>query len=164
MLGDTTLPSVAGLDLQAIDEIDDVVEAPAGTGSDAASGDGDSQMGLAGAGTADQHGVALLGDEAAAGEIVDQRLVDGGALELEVLKVLGERQFSDGELILDRAGLLLTDLGVEQVADNGRGFVLALDSGRHDLVEGGLHAVELELTHEVEELSTFHQMVLLRLS
>jgi hypothetical protein len=30
------------------------------------------------------------------------------------------------------------------------GFVLALPSGRHDLVEGGLHAVELELTHEVE--------------
>jgi hypothetical protein len=28
MLGDTTLPSVAGLDLQAIDEVDDVVEAP----------------------------------------------------------------------------------------------------------------------------------------
>jgi hypothetical protein len=43
-------------------------------------------------------------------------------------------------------------------------FVLAFDSGRHDLVEGGLHAVELELAYEVEQLSTFHQMVLLRLS
>jgi len=126
MLSDTTLPSVAGLDLQAVDEVDHVVEATAGTGSDAASGNGDGQMGLAGAGTADQHGIALLGDEATAGEITDQRLVDGGALELEVLQVLGKRQLGDGELVLDRAGLLLVDLGVEQVADNALGYVLAL--------------------------------------
>jgi hypothetical protein len=126
MLGDTTLPSVAGLDLQAVDDVDHVVEATAGTGPDAASGDSDGQMGLAGAGTADQHGIALLGDEATAGEIIDQRLVDGGALELEVLQVLGKRQLGDGELVLDRAGLLLVDLGVEQVADNALGYVLAL--------------------------------------
>ena len=50
MLGDTTLPSVAGLDLQAVDEVDDVVKAPASTGSDAASGDCDGEMGLPGAG------------------------------------------------------------------------------------------------------------------
>ena len=91
MLGDTTLPSVAGLDLEAVDEVDHVVEAAAGTGSDAASGDGDGQMGLAGAGTADQNGVTLLGDEAAAGEIIDQRPIDGRVFELEVLKVLGKR-------------------------------------------------------------------------
>src|SRR6185369_18077237 len=113
MLGNTTLSSVAGLDLEAVDEVDHVVEAPAGTGSDAASGNGDSQMGLAGAGTADQHGVALLGDEAAAGEVIDQRLVDGGALELEVVEVLGKLQLGDGELVLDRTGLLLVDLGFE---------------------------------------------------
>jgi hypothetical protein len=52
MLGDTTLPSVAGLDLQAVDEVDHVVEATAGTGSDAASGNGDGQMGLAPTGKA----------------------------------------------------------------------------------------------------------------
>ena len=164
MLGDTTLASVAGLDLQAVDEVDHVVEAPASTGSDAASGDGYGQVGLAGAGTADQNGVTLLGDEAAAGEIIDQRLVDGCALELEVLKILGKRQFGNGELVLDRAGLLLVNLGVVQVSDNALGFVLALDGSRHDLVEGSLHAVELELTHEVEQLSAFHQMILLRLS
>src|SRR5258705_624180 len=154
MLGNTALPSVAGLDLQAVDEVDHVVEAPASAGSNAASGNGDGQMGLAGA--ADQNSIALLGDEATAGEIIDQRLIDGGALELEVLKVLGERQFCDGELILDRAGLLLVDLGVEQVSDNAFGFVLTLAGDGHDLVEGSLHAVELELTHEVEALSTFH--------
>ena len=156
MLGDTTLASVAGLDLQAVDEVDHVVEAAASAGSDAASGNGDGQMGLAGAGTADQNGIALLGDEATAGEIIDQRLVDWGALELEVLKVLGERQLGDGELVLDRAGLLLVDLGVEQVADNALGFVLTLDGSRHDLVEGSLHAVELEFAHEIEQLSALH--------
>jgi hypothetical protein len=50
MLGNATLPSVAGLDLEAVDEVDDVVEAPTGTGSDAASGNGDGEMGFAGAG------------------------------------------------------------------------------------------------------------------
>ena len=138
MLGDTTLPSVAGLDLQAIDEIDHIVEAPAGTGSDAASGNGDGKVCLASTGAADQHGVTLLGDEASAGEIIDQRLIDRCAFELEVLHVLGKRQLCDGELVLDRAGLLLVDLGVEQVADNALRFVLALDGGCHDLVEGRL--------------------------
>ena len=53
MLGEPPLPSVAGLDLEAVDEVDHIVEAPAGTGSDAAPGDCDGQMGLAGAGAAD---------------------------------------------------------------------------------------------------------------
>jgi hypothetical protein len=44
------------------------------------------------------------------------------------------------------------------------GFMLAFDRGGHDLVEGGLHAVELEFAHEVEQLGSFHQMILLRLS
>jgi len=30
------------------------------------------------------------------------------------------------------------------------------------LVVGGLHAVELELAHEVEDLGSFHQRVFLR--
>jgi hypothetical protein len=80
MLGDPTLPSVAGLDLQAIDKVDHVIEPAACARPDAASGDRDGHMCFAGAGTADQDGVTLLGDEAAAGEIIDQRLVDGCAL------------------------------------------------------------------------------------
>jgi hypothetical protein len=43
-------------------------------------------------------------------------------LELEVVEVLGERRFGDGELILDRACLLLADLGIEQIADDALGF------------------------------------------
>jgi hypothetical protein len=51
-----------------------------------------------------------------------------------------------------------------QVADDALGLVLPLDGRRHDLVEGGFHAVKLEFAHEVEDLSSFHQMVLRRLS
>jgi hypothetical protein len=64
LIGDPTLPSVTGLDLEPVDEIDHVVEPATGAGADAASGVGNGQMGLAGAGPADQHGVALLSDEA----------------------------------------------------------------------------------------------------
>ena len=156
MLGDTTLPSIAGLDLQAVDEINDVIEATADTGSDAASGNGDGQMGFACAGAANQHDVALLGDEAAASEIVDESLIDRRAVELEVGDVLGKRQLGNGELVFDRPGLLLVDLGVEQVADNALRFVLTLNGSCHDLVEGSLHAVELEFAHEVEDLGSFH--------
>ncbi len=42
--------------------------------------------------------------------------------------------------------------------------MLAFDGGHHDLVEGGLHSVEFELTHEIEDLGSFHQLVLRRLS
>jgi hypothetical protein len=100
MIGEPTLPAITGLGLEPVDEIDHVVESAAGAAADAASGNGDGEMGLAGAGPADQHGIALLCDEAAAGEVVDERLVDRGALELEVVEVLGERQLGDGERVL----------------------------------------------------------------
>src|SRR5215208_3842734 len=161
MISKPTLSSVAGLGLEPVDQIDDVVESAASAAADAASGNGDGKMGLAGASSANQHGIALLGDKVPAGKLVDECLVDRRALELEVGKVLGERQLGDGELVLDRARLLLADLGVEQITHDALRFVLAFDGCGHDLVEGGLHAVELELAHEVEELSSFHQMVLL---
>jgi hypothetical protein len=41
MIGEPILPSVAGLGLEPIDEVDHVVEPAAGAGSDAASGEGD---------------------------------------------------------------------------------------------------------------------------
>ena len=86
MLGKPALSPVAGLGLEAVDEVDHVIEAATGAGSDAASRDSDGQMGLAGARSADQDDVALLGDEAAAGEIIDKRLVDRRAVELEVVR------------------------------------------------------------------------------
>jgi hypothetical protein len=60
--------------------------------------------------------------------------------------------------------LLLADLSLEEIADDTLRLMLAFDRSGHDLVEGSLHAVELELAHEVEEFGSFHQIVLLRLS
>ena len=68
-------------------------------------------------------------------------------------------------IVLDELGYLpFAQSGGQQFANDTLGFVLALDGGGHDLIEGGLHAIEFELAHEVEQLSTFHQTVLLRLS
>jgi hypothetical protein len=102
--------------------------------------------------------------KSAAGEVVDECLIDWRTIEVEVIEVLGERQLGYGELVFDRARLLLADFRVKQIADDALGLMLAFDSGGHDLVEGGLHAIELEFAHEVEELSSFHHTVLLRLS
>jgi hypothetical protein len=41
---------------------------------------------------------------------------------------------------LDRPGLLLGDLGAEQVADDARWLVAALDAARHRLVVSRPHA------------------------
>ena len=96
IIGEPPLPSGAGLRLEPIDEIDGRKEAAARTGADAGAGDGDRQMRLARSRTADQYDVTLLDDEAAAGEIVDESLVDRRVLEGEVVDILGERQFGDG--------------------------------------------------------------------
>ena len=53
MFCEPALASIAGLDLEPVDQIDDVVEPAAGTAANAASSDRDSQMGLAGTGAAD---------------------------------------------------------------------------------------------------------------
>jgi hypothetical protein len=84
-------------------------------------------MAFAGAGAADQHGVALLGKKGAARQVADQCLVDWRAGEVELVDVLGQRQLGDGQLVLDRARLLLGDLGAEQVAEDARRLVPALD-------------------------------------
>ena len=162
--GDPALPSGACLGFELVDEIDGGEEAAAPSGADAASRDGDHRVRLAGSGSADEHGVALLGDEAAAGEIANERLVDRRALEHEVVEVFGERQLGGRDLILDRPRLLFGDLGAQEVAEEALRLVLALERGRKRLVVGGLHAVELELSHHVEDLCSFHRQALLKLS
>src|SRR5262249_60304694 len=100
-------------------------------------------MGLAGAGSTDQYSITLLGDESAAGEIAHQCFVDRRTVELEVVEVLGEWQLGDGELVFDRARLLLVDLGGEEVAVDARRLMLAFNRSGHGLIERGLHALAL---------------------
>jgi hypothetical protein len=78
MIGEPTLPCVAGFDLEAIDEIDHVVEPAAGAGSNAAASDGDREMAFARAGSAHEHGVALLGEECRSVQIL--RIYDAHSL------------------------------------------------------------------------------------
>src|SRR6266852_3163520 len=61
-------------------------------------------------------------------------LVDRRAGEVELVDVLGQRQLGDTQLVLDRARLLLGDLGAEQIAEDARRLVPALDAGHHHLV------------------------------
>ena len=92
IFGEPALAVGSGLVLQPGDEIDDSVEAAAGAAADAAAGNGDGEMRFAGAGAADQHGVALLGEEGAGGEIADQAFVDRRAGKGEAVEILGSRR------------------------------------------------------------------------
>jgi hypothetical protein len=128
-------------------------------------GDADGDVGLAGAGAADQHEVALLSQEAAAGELPHEGLVDRRAVEDELVDLLGHRQPGDGDLVLDRAGLLLGELGGQEVADHPLGLVLPFHRGGDDLVVGGPHAEELEVAHGGHDRASLHHpLALLRLS
>ena len=118
MIGDAALAAGAGLGLELIDEVDDVEEATAGAAADAGPSDGDGCVAFSGAGSADQHDVALLLHEAAAGEVAHQCLVHRSGVEVEVVDVLGQRQLGDRHLVLDRPRLLLADLGPQKIADH----------------------------------------------
>lgn len=109
-------------------------------------------MGFSGSGAANQHEVALVVEEVSRGEVTDQGFIDLGDLEVELLDLLGQRQFGDRHLVFDRAGLLLTDLGGQEVANDLLRLVLSLDRGADDLVVGRPHAVELQLAHGVQDL------------
>jgi hypothetical protein len=114
-----------------------------------------------GARAADQHDVALLGDEPAAGEVAHQVLVDWRAFEDEVVDIFGERQLGDGELISHGSRVLFGDLGFEKVADELLRLMLALERGGVDLVVGALHSVELEFAHHFEDFGSLHGHALL---
>ena len=92
IFGEPPLPAGAGFALQPIDEVDDGIEAAPGAAADAGPRNSYRQMRLAGAGSADQHRIALFGEKGAARQIADQRLVDRRAGEIEVVDVPGLRR------------------------------------------------------------------------
>jgi hypothetical protein len=127
-----------------------------GAVADERAGDGDGEMGLAGSCAADENKIALVSDKAAGGQIAHQALIDRCAGEVERVDVLGQRQLGDGHLVADGPGLFLGDLGLQEVADDAGRFVLALDACGHDLVIGAAHPVELQCSHQVEDLGAVH--------
>jgi hypothetical protein len=60
VIGQSALAAIARLGLETVDGIDDVVEAAAGSGTDAAPGSGDGEMGLSGARPSNQDGLRWL--------------------------------------------------------------------------------------------------------
>src|SRR5271169_6870598 len=118
-------------------------------------------MRLAGAGPADQYDVALLSDEVAAGEVADQALIDWCAFELETIDILGQWQLRDGQLVFDRARLLLGNLRLKQIAREALRLMLTFECRGEDLVIRVLHPEEPELAHQVEDFGSLHDHVLL---
>ena len=62
-------------------------------------GNGDCQMRFTGSGAADEHDIALIGDEAAGCVIADQASIDWRVGEVKVVEILRQRQLCDGELV-----------------------------------------------------------------
>ena len=75
--------------------------AASGAAPDEGAGDGNPEMGFAGACAADQDDIALVGDKATGGQFANQTFVDRGAGEVELVDVFGQRQLGDGHLIPD---------------------------------------------------------------
>src|SRR3546814_17767421 len=92
MSGDACRPAGAGLRLEAVHEVDGVVEPDPGAGAHAGPAESDGEMGLAGAGAADQHAVALGLKEAAGAQLAHQVLAARRAGAIEVRQLLGQRQ------------------------------------------------------------------------
>lgn len=69
MVGEAPLSAGAGLGLELVDEVADVEEAAPGAGPEAGASDGHGEVGLAGPGTADQHEIALVLEEATADQV-----------------------------------------------------------------------------------------------
>src|SRR5436305_11240161 len=74
IFGEPPLPADAGFALQPVDEVDDGVEAAPGAAADTGPRNSYGQMRLAGAGSADQHGIALFGQKSAVLQVTDQCL------------------------------------------------------------------------------------------
>lgn len=77
-----------GLGFEFVDQIDDIEEPSAGAVANAGSGNGYGKMRFPGAGSADQHAVALVLKKVAGRQVAHQGLVDRRALEHEVVDIL----------------------------------------------------------------------------
>ena len=158
--------------LELIDQIDQVEEASPGATADDCGGDGDAQMGFAGAGTADEDGIALGIQERTGGAFTNQSGIDGGVGEGEFVQVLEDRELGAAvdakarlrDAIADRAGLSVGAFGADQTGDEGIELIAPGQPFAGNLIEAGAHAEELQFAHGFHDLMPFHQATFLMLS
>src|SRR6185312_16527200 len=103
--------------LKLIDQIDEIEEAASGAGTDDRGGHGDAQVGLPGAGAADEDAVALGVKEGAGGQLTDLTLIDRRIGEDEAVDVLQDRELGAADPVADRAGLAVGALGLDQAGE-----------------------------------------------
>ncbi len=107
----------------------------------------------------------------------------GVSLKAKSSTSLASGKLGDRELVFDRAGLLLRDLGLQEIAEEALGLMLAFERRGEGLVVGApllkrgwssrllihqgarkrmrTHPVELEAAHHVEDFGSFHCQALL---
>ena len=89
--------------LQLIDQIDEVEEASPGAVADDRRGYGDAEMGFAGAGAANEDGIALGIQEGASGEFTNLPLIDRCIGEGERVDIFQDRELGSADAVADRA-------------------------------------------------------------
>lgn len=150
--------------LQLIDQIDEVEEASPGACADHRRGDGDAEMGFAGAGATDEDGVALGVEEGAGGEFAHLALIDRRIAKDKSVEVFENRELGPTDTIADRSRLPVRALGADQAGDERINLIAPGKTLAGDLIEAGAHAVELEFAHGFQNLMAFHQATFLMLS
>src|SRR5690606_21558261 len=112
-VGKTALLTIARFRLKTIDEINDVIEAPACTVTDQGAGKCDGQVRFSSASSADKNDVVLLSKESSGCEVAHQAFIDRGAGKGKVVDILGQRQLCYGDLVFNRERLFLGDLRLQ---------------------------------------------------
>ena len=157
MRGKCAGPADAGLFLEPGDQVDGVEVAAAGASAHHAGGNGDSQMGLARAGAADQHDVALPRQERSCLQRTHQPLVDRRAAEHERVDVLYNWQLGSAHPVADRGGMAVGGFSTKQIGQDLHGRALTLHAGGDRLIERSGHALEAQPTHGIDHLMPLHR-------
>src|SRR6187455_67780 len=121
-------------------------------------------MGFAGAGAADEDGIALGVQEGAGGEFANLAFIDRRVAEDKSVEVFEDRELGPADAIADRSRLPVRAFGADQAGDKRINLIAPGQALAGDLTEAGAHAVELEFAHGVENLMAFHQATFLMLS
>ena len=164
VLGEPAAASGGLFLLELIDQIDEVEEASPGAGTNDRRGHGDAKMGFAGAGPADEDGIALGVEEDAGGELTNLPFIDRRIGEDECVNIFENREFGAADAIADRAGLPVGAFGPDQAGDERIDLIAPGQTFARNLIEAGAHAVKLQFAHGFENLMAFHQAIFLMLS